>query len=94
MSNSTQRPKPSLIGKADILFSSNRYLSVKPQAPAGTSVPLGYRTSRSGLQSQPPDFVWAINLSDTCCQLSNMSLVEADGIEPTTSCLQSTRSPN
>ena len=29
MSNSTQKQKPSLIGKADILFSSNRYLSAK-----------------------------------------------------------------
>ncbi len=91
MSNQQTRAKALVItNRSWYLYVLLLIFIVSPQSPAGISIPSGFRTIRFGSQSRPGSL---INIA-TRLPTSKRSLVEADGIEPTTSCLQSTRSPN
>ena len=82
-----------------IVFSTDHVQ--RPQAPGSRSAALAHSTSRRGVRSHSVPSPLRTMLRHRPPSPNNLAtdvlakdMVEADGIEPTTSCLQSTRSPN
>jgi hypothetical protein len=69
---------------------SSDFRSPSPNQPARLRASFGLPSRSSG--NQPAFAHWASARQPTCASLRR--LVELNGIEPMTSCLQSTRSPN
>ena len=79
--------------RSDQINQNSRAVAFSPRGTGQTSSEASlYDVERSG--SRCPKGRLLPNLLSLCDVVLSVVLVEPDGIEPTTSCLQSTRSPN
>ena len=85
--------------RSDQINQNSRSVAVSPRGTGQTSSKLSlYDVERSGqgafAGTTHPNFALCTATYGVCVQFNQTRMVEPDGIEPTTSCLQSRRSPS